>query len=116
MKNIFKIAIIIISLVFAVSCATTDCSSCAVVVKPKIMIPNIESCATPPSMEDIRIELKSVYFPVEIQTETELFEIITFNSLIYEKNIKKWEVYYICVDKLIKEKKRLKEALEKTSK
>lgn len=114
MKKIINFLIILLFLLIT-SCAT-DCSKCAVVVKPKIMIPNVDKCPVPKSIEDIRKELKSVYYPQEITSETQLYDIIVFNSKTHEMYLMKWQEYYNCVNKLIKEKQRLKENLEKTSK
>lgn len=90
-----KLLFFSIPLIFAVhcGCSSIDCHKCPPIIKVEYVKQNF-NCKSPEPFMELLSSLKS---PDEAKSERELIEIITFNVLKMENQLKQWEIYFKCI-------------------
>ena len=95
-KKIAMFIIIILSTLL-ISCGTVEYKE-RIVVKTKIVVPTI-SCAKPTPYEEFKATLMSTDL---VHSEAVLYEVISNNVKMMERQIMLWENYKNCVEEILK--------------
>jgi len=102
-----KIFFIVILLLIGSCCKRSDCSQCAPIYKPEIIVPTF-ACSKPENYSELQKQFMS---SENAKTEGELFKVITTNVKMQERHIAAWQNYAECIESTVENYEKIKSSI-----